>query len=582
MKLLSSCSWLLAQILRLALCLFFAYVATGDTTNGMASKNWPRTNCTLTTAEVRQVKSKNGTEDQASIQYRYTVNGHTYTADRVQFGGLAYRDQRNVVETLKNGKELIVYYNPNQPEISCLETGFNLKIILLEYAGSVLMLGLSIADLLKKRKSKDVRPGWKMPEENKRLRSMPGLKQQKGSSSMDRVEDVSKKATAKTLIFMLTIMAIVFAVAHFTDNVHFAGIPSNVLGILVLLFGGMLVITLISSLPPLVAILMRLRKLELAELVANINAAIYSPFPASYETVLARGLQAEVAQEQLQYMKALSLSQQALNAMAERKALVARALEHEEQLPKIARQLDQKHHAALESVCTESLGCILFDMGLYDEAMVHAQDALRMAEDLIKDPSTANASTKTALANALALKGRIENILGSLDAAKADLERAIAVRKEFKQVYPERIAILMANLASTYTMQSEYRKAENLIDDGLKIVDGSEKPAMELAKATLLFYRAETKMRSGQYSIAEKSLRECLALREKWLLPNHLEIAEAQLAFANLNDHLGKSRDAAQQRQRAAAILKACFGDNHPLMPTTDTIKTRSKSLSSI
>jgi tetratricopeptide (TPR) repeat protein len=171
------------------------------------------------------------------------------------------------------------------------------------------------------------------------------------------------------------------------------------------------------------------------------------------------------------------------------------------------------------------------------------------------------------------LKGRIENKLGYLDDAKADLKRAMSIRQDEKLPYADRLAIIMANLASTYSMQSEHRTAEKLIDEGLKIVEGSHERDMELARATLQLQRAETKMLIEQYGNAEQLLNECIAIREKLLLPNHPHIAEAYLASANLSKLRGKTNDAARQRERASAILKYCFGDNHPLDPGSDMTK---------
>ncbi len=547
MKSLSSVRTLLVQLFRLAICAILIYAAATDGSNGEASKSWPTVKGELTTADVKHVASKGDTKYEANVQYSYKVNERAFTSDRVQFGGLAFRDPSKIVQQLKNTKELIIHYKPDQPEVACLETGYNLNVILAELAVALLMVCLAVAEHFKHRR--------KIVSE---------------ASS----EAAHNKISSKPVIFVIVLVGFLMAASQAIDKVNIAGIPPKVLSICVLFIGGLSIVLLLSLLSPCVAFCMRRGDLKLAEMLANLNAAIYSAFPSSFELALAHGLQAEVAQERLQYKKALSLSKKALNVMADRR-IVLNAVRDENigVLEEQSMKLSQKQFSSLESVCNESLGCICFEMGYYDDAMKYAKDAVRMAENLMKDPPSDNLGTKLALACALALKGRIENKLGFLDDAKADLKRAISIRQEVKLPYPDRLAIIMANLASTYSMQSEYSTAEKLIDEGLKIVEGSHERDMELARATLQLQRAETKMLIGQYGNAEELLKECIAIRERLLLPNHPHIAESYLASANLSQLMGKSNDAARQRERASAILKYCFGVNHPLDPGSDMTK---------
>ncbi len=580
MKSLTSVLTVLVQLLRLAICVVLIYAAATDGSNGEASKSWPTVKGALTAADVKQVTSKGDTKYEANVQYSYKVNERAFTSDRVQFGGLAFRDPSKIVQQLKSTKELIIHYKPDQPEVACLETGFNLYVILAELAGAILMVGLAIEDHLKRRRKIDSNQLWKIDQQDKRLSSMSGLKTEKDPGLSEASSEAAhNKISSKSMIFILVLVCFIMAASQLIDNVSIPGIPPKVLAICVIFIGGLSIVWLLSSIPPCVAFCMRRGDLKLAEMLANLNAAIYSAFPSSFELALAHGLQAEVAQERLQYKKALSLSKKALNVMADRRTLL-NAVKYENigVLEEQSMKLSQKQFSSLDSVCNESLGCICFEMGYYDDAMKYAKTAVRMAENLMKDPPSDNLGTKLALACALALKGRIENKLGSLDDAKADLKRAISIRQEVKLPYPDQLAIIMANLASTYSMQSEYRTAEKLIDEGLKIVEGSHERAMELARATLQLQRAETKMLIGQYGNAEELLKECIAMRERLLLPNHPHIAEAYLASANLSQLMGKSNDAARQRERASAILKYCFGDNHPLDPGSDMTKGTSFS----
>ncbi len=64
--------------------------------------------------------------------------------------------------------------------------------------------------------------------------------------------------------------------------------------------------------------LARAKKFKLAEIVARANTALSGS--QSYEAAIAAGLQAEIAQEQLQYEKALEYSRKALNIVVDRRA----------------------------------------------------------------------------------------------------------------------------------------------------------------------------------------------------------------------------------------------------------------------
>ncbi len=582
MKSPSSYLGLLVQLLRLGICVYLIYTAAFDYTNGQASKNWPAVKGKLTIAETKTVKVKGETKLEANIQYNYTVNGRTYTADRVVFGGLMTRDPAKVIDELKSAKELNVYYNPDKPEDSCIEKGFNLTVIVCESLAALLMAVLAVIEQRKIRKENETNQSLKSNLEGERLSSLAGLKQQKESSLSNADSKTnSNKIKTKTAISVLVLVALAAAGLTMLENIELPGIPTKLVAVGVLVGGGLLLVILVSLIAPCVALLARRRSFALAEALASFNAAIFSGFSTSNELAMARGLQAEVAQERLQYDKALSFSKQALDVMAQRRILVAdvsvaNLSEKEKQLVDTV----DKQGSDLESLCNQSLGSIYFDMGNYDEALKHANEAITLAEDSLKNSSKDNPGTQLALAWALYLRGRVENVLGSLDDAKADLKRAMAIRQTVKLPHPEELAITMANLASTYTMQKDYRAAERLIDEALKMLEGSTEKAMQVARATVQFHRAEMKIHSGDYDNAEAVLNECIALREKLLQPNHPHIAEAYLVAAKLSQQKGRSTEASVQREKAVAILKFCFGDKHPLISNGGTIKTTSNTVS--
>ena len=118
----------------------------------------------------------------------------------------------------------------------------------------------------------------------------------------------------------------------------------------------------------------------------------------------------------------------------------------------------------------------------------------------------------------------------------------------------------MADLALTYSMQDENRKAERTIAEGMNIVATSRAPAHQLANAKLQSALAVSKMRTGHFAESEQLLNCCLNTREKLLMHVHPEIAKTFLALANLREAQGKNRDANSHRQTANEMLAKCFG----------------------
>ncbi len=109
--------------------------------------------------------------------------------------------------------------------------------------------------------------------------------------------------------------------------------------------------------------LARAKKFKLAEIVARLNTAISGS--QSYEAAIAYGLQAEIAQEQLQYEKALEYSKKALSIVVDRRtnAPDLREIGNDQKMLKDHLVAYERNNAAVEALCNESLGCILLGHG---------------------------------------------------------------------------------------------------------------------------------------------------------------------------------------------------------------------------
>lgn len=97
-----------------------------------ASPNWPSVEGEMLVAKAR---ARNETGDQqgtpthewfTEVRYRYTVNGVTYTGDRLRAFGRNHFDEQQALQELAPfsvGQKVRVYYDPAKPGSSVLIPG---------------------------------------------------------------------------------------------------------------------------------------------------------------------------------------------------------------------------------------------------------------------------------------------------------------------------------------------------------------------------------------------------------------------------------------------------------------------------
>jgi len=90
----------------------------------------------------------------ANIEYQYVVEENIYNSERVFIGDYIRRNTSRNVKSLVNkyakDDKVLVYYNPNNPKHSVLETGVH-SVIYRELLAGILLVALSI--VLKARES---------------------------------------------------------------------------------------------------------------------------------------------------------------------------------------------------------------------------------------------------------------------------------------------------------------------------------------------------------------------------------------------------------------------------------------------
>jgi nitrate reductase NapE component len=90
------------------------------------SLTWPKTEGKVTVSEVKKTP-RGAAPYELSLQYQYAVEGKTYHASSISFTGNSEsgskEDLMPVVSRYPKGSMVTVHYDPNAPQMACLETG---------------------------------------------------------------------------------------------------------------------------------------------------------------------------------------------------------------------------------------------------------------------------------------------------------------------------------------------------------------------------------------------------------------------------------------------------------------------------
>ncbi len=95
------------------------------------SENWPHVDGTIIESKVglhtsRSSNGRSSTSYSVDVGYSYTVEGKEFTGDRLRFGEMnsnKRRDANSKAKKFGEGKQVKVYYDPEEPAESVLEPG---------------------------------------------------------------------------------------------------------------------------------------------------------------------------------------------------------------------------------------------------------------------------------------------------------------------------------------------------------------------------------------------------------------------------------------------------------------------------
>jgi len=107
--------------------------ASTDIAMGLYSNTWPTTLGKVSHAEVVQKKLSIivGSHDEPAVAYSFIVKDKKFESDRIKFGGPSWNNAEQAVGKFQ-AEPITVHYNPDNPHLCVLETGFNAQTAWLE------------------------------------------------------------------------------------------------------------------------------------------------------------------------------------------------------------------------------------------------------------------------------------------------------------------------------------------------------------------------------------------------------------------------------------------------------------------
>ncbi len=116
-----------------------------------ASSEWPSVPGQIIRSEVATHRSSDKTTYSADIAFRYQVKGVDHECDNVAFGTLSSNNSspaRQVTKRYPVGREVDVFYDPNDPGKGVLEPGTTFKsYFMLGFSGIFALVGGSVLSI---------------------------------------------------------------------------------------------------------------------------------------------------------------------------------------------------------------------------------------------------------------------------------------------------------------------------------------------------------------------------------------------------------------------------------------------------
>lgn len=232
----------------------------------------------------------------------------------------------------------------------------------------------------------------------------------------------------------------------------------------------------------------------------------------------------------------LAVALEGLGRMSEAEALHRDVLASRESL------FGHSHRDVAESL--NALGLIAYTSGRLDEALTFVQEAYDIRRRTLNSVHPDLQESLNNLAVLLELSGRTADARRMYETALDHARRTLGARHQY-------VATILINLADLLDGAGETARAEESYLEAIRIwrdTRGADNPLF-------LFNYAEFLRQHSRFDEARRRHADCLALRERALPPDHLDLARSRVSLASTLRELGRLDEAQTEVERARRRL---------------------------
>ncbi|MCG3130459.1 MAG: Serine/threonine-protein kinase PknD [Phycisphaerae bacterium] len=232
----------------------------------------------------------------------------------------------------------------------------------------------------------------------------------------------------------------------------------------------------------------------------------------------------------------LAVALEGLGRMSEAEALHRGVLESRESL------YGRSHRDVAESL--NALGLIAYASGRLDDALTFVQEAYDIRRTTLNPVHPDLQESLNNLAVLLELSGRTADARRMYETALDQARRTLGARHQY-------VATILVNLADLLDGAGETARAEDSYLEAIRIwreTRGADNPLF-------LFNYAEFLRRHSRFEEARQRHADGLALRERALTPDHLDVARSRVCLASTLRELGRLDEAQTEVERARRRL---------------------------
>jgi len=212
----------------------------------------------------------------------------------------------------------------------------------------------------------------------------------------------------------------------------------------------------------------------------------------------------------------------------------------------------------VQSRMMHTIGTAYAALGLYDAARAQLERALATRQRLLGPDDPAVAETELALGAAIASHG-------DLDMAEGHYNRALAITEKAFGAEAPRTGRMVAGLAALRLRQRRFPEAESLYKRALAI-DEQRPPSENADLAADLANLGNVYLAQQRYPEAEQTLRRGLSVQERLLGPYHPDLASMLSNLGVVYWYQERYADALPLYERTRAIYERTLDPMHPNM----------------